>query len=107
MDQRGQVRAQLDALVVPRLRGLPSSASASCGGVQPRELPSEADVADGREALVAHDAARQADQVGAKIVRRARYVTFQMAEVAISRDLFRSIPGRIRSLADAAPMPFG
>jgi hypothetical protein len=46
-------------------------------------------------------------KIGAKIVRRARYVTFQMAEVAISRDLFRSILARIRRLADAAPMPSG
>ena len=33
-------------------------------------------------------------------VRRAQYVTFQMAEVAIPRDLFRGILARIRSLAD-------
>ena len=46
-------------------------------------------------------------KIGAKIVRRARYVTFQMAEVAIPRDLFRNILARIRSLADAAPRPSG
>jgi hypothetical protein len=46
-------------------------------------------------------------KIGAKIVRRARYVTFQMAEVAIPRDLFRSILARIRSLADPAPLPSG
>ena len=46
-------------------------------------------------------------KIGAKIVRRARYKTFQMAEVAIPRDLFRGIPARIRSLADAVPVPSG
>ncbi len=46
-------------------------------------------------------------KIGAKIVRRARYVTFQMAEVAIPRDLFRGILSRIRSLADAVPVPSG
>ena len=46
-------------------------------------------------------------KIGAKIVRRARYVTFQMAEVAIPRDLFRGILARIRSLADAMPVPSG
>jgi hypothetical protein len=46
-------------------------------------------------------------KIGAKIVRRARYVTFQMAEVAIPRDLFRSILAGIRSLADPAPLPSG
>jgi len=29
--------------------------------------------------------------IGAKIVRHGRYVTFQMAEVAIPRDLFADI----------------
>ena len=32
---------------------------------------------------------------GAKVVRHARYVTFQLAEVAVPRDLFRMILGRI------------
>jgi len=30
-------------------------------------------------------------KVGAKVVRHGRYVTFQLAEVAISRDLFADI----------------
>ncbi len=46
-------------------------------------------------------------KIGAKIVRRARYVTFQMAEVAIPRDLLRAILARIRGLADAVPVPSG
>ncbi len=46
-------------------------------------------------------------KIGAKIGRRARYVTFQMAEVAILRDLFRGILARIWSLADAVPVPSG
>jgi len=36
--------------------------------------------------------------IGAKVVSRSRYVTFQMAEVAIPRGLFRAILGRIRRL---------
>ncbi len=40
-------------------------------------------------------------------VRRAQYVTFQMAEVAIPRDLFRGILVRIRCLAEAVPVPSG
>ncbi len=46
-------------------------------------------------------------KAGAKIVRRARYVTFQMAEVAVLQDLFRDILAKLRSLADAVPVPFG
>jgi len=35
-------------------------------------------------------------KIGAKVVRHARYVTFQMAEVAIPRSLFETILKRIR-----------
>ncbi len=37
-------------------------------------------------------------KIGAKIVRHGRYVTFQMAEVAIPRDLFADILRRIDRL---------
>ncbi len=36
--------------------------------------------------------------VGAKVVRHGRYVTFQMAEVAVPRGLFRKILGLIDDL---------
>ena len=39
-------------------------------------------------------------KIGAKVVRSARYVTFQLAEVAVSRELFAAILlriGRLRS----------
>jgi len=37
-------------------------------------------------------------KIGAKVVHHARYVTFQMAEVAVPRQLFRAILDRIRRL---------
>ena len=37
-------------------------------------------------------------KIGAKVISRSRYVTFQMAEVAIPRGLFRAILERIRRL---------
>ena len=37
-------------------------------------------------------------EIGAKVVSTARYVVFQMAEVAIPRGLFRAILERIRRL---------
>ena len=43
-------------------------------------------------------------KIGAKVVRHARAVTFQMAEVAIPRELFVAILGRIGRLR-AAPNP--
>jgi hypothetical protein len=41
-------------------------------------------------------------KIGAKIVHHARYVTFQMAEVAIPRPLFREILRRIERLKQSA-----
>jgi hypothetical protein len=37
-------------------------------------------------------------KIGGKIVRHGRYATFQMAEVAIPRDLFADILSRIERL---------
>ena len=37
-------------------------------------------------------------KIGGKVVRHGRYVTFQMAEVAIPRDLFADILNRIERL---------
>ena len=44
-------------------------------------------------------------KIGAKVVTHARYVTFQMAEVAISRQLFKTILRRISRLGPPAPAP--
>ncbi len=43
-------------------------------------------------------------KMGAKVVRHARYVTFQLAEVAVPRELFRAILDRIRGLALFSPL---
>ena len=42
-------------------------------------------------------------KIGGKRVRHARYVTFQLAEVAISRQLYRTILQRIRRFAEILP----
>jgi hypothetical protein len=39
-------------------------------------------------------------KIGAKVVSHGRYVTFQLAEVAVSRDLFRKI---LRLIDDLRP----
>ena len=44
-------------------------------------------------------------KIGAKVVTHARYVTFQMAEVAIPIPLFAAILRRIRRLAPPLPVP--
>ena len=40
-------------------------------------------------------------KIGAKVVRHSRYVIFQLAEVAVPRQLFATILGRIQQLAPA------
>jgi hypothetical protein len=42
-------------------------------------------------------------KIGAEVVAHGRYVTFQMAEVAVLRDLFRDILRRIDRLRRLIP----
>jgi hypothetical protein len=44
-------------------------------------------------------------KIGAKVVTTARYVVFQMADVAIPRSLFRAILERIRRLRPLGIVP--
>jgi hypothetical protein len=44
-------------------------------------------------------------KIGAKVVAHSRYVTFQMAEVAIPKRLFRTILRRISRLGPPTPVP--
>jgi len=44
-------------------------------------------------------------KIGAKVVSHARYVTFQMAEVAIPQRLFKTILRRISRLRPLVPVP--
>ena len=64
VDQRGEVRAELDSAVVPSVRGQPGASVSVHSGVQPWELPSPAVSAQGGQALVAAERAGQADQDG-------------------------------------------
>ena len=43
-------------------------------------------------------------EIGAKVVRHARYTCIQMAEVSISRNLFVAIPRRTRRLMQPVPV---
>ena len=44
-------------------------------------------------------------KIGAKVVTHSRYVTFQMAEVAIPKRLFKTILRRISRLGPVSPVP--
>ena len=64
VDQRGEVRPELDSAVVPSVRGQPGASVSVHSGVQPWELPSPVMLAQGGQALVAAERADQADQDG-------------------------------------------
>ena len=55
--------------------------------------------------LVADTLREKLVKIGAKVVRHARYVIFQMAEVALPKRLFATILRRIARLRDPPPSP--
>ena len=44
-------------------------------------------------------------QIGAKVVRHGRYIRFQMADIAVPRDLFQKILWLIDRLRRSPPVP--
>ncbi len=44
-------------------------------------------------------------KIGTKVVRHGRYVTFQMAEAAVPRDLFQDVLRMIDGLRRSPPVP--
>ena len=103
--QRRQERDQVDPAVVPQLPQRSCPPSASRARLQPRQLHAHPGVTRCSGAVVADDASEKLIKIGANIVRHGHYVTFQMAEVAIPRDLFADIPRRIDRLRPPPSAP--
>ena len=102
MDQGRQGRDQMDAAVVPDVRGqrvrLQPHALAYNLGNFLRTLATPEPIKDWsltslKEKLI---------KIGAKVVSHGRYVAFQMAEVAIPRQMFQEI---LRLIAELRPQP--
>jgi hypothetical protein len=102
MDQGGQGRAPVDAAVVPvvrrQCRRLQLHALAYNLGNFLRTLATPEPIKDWsltslKEKLI---------KIGAKVVSHGRYVAFQMAEVAIPRQMFQEI---LRLIAELRPQP--
>ena len=64
----------------------------------------DACIAEGGGTLVADHATEKLVKIGAKVVRHGRYVTFQLAEVAVSKILFQKILALIDDLR-RSPVP--
>ena len=98
MDQGGQRRDQVDATVIPNVRRLQLHALAYNLGNFLRTLATPEPIKDWsltslKEKLI---------KIGAKVVSHGRYVIFQMAEVAIARQMFQEI---LRLIAELRPQP--
>jgi hypothetical protein len=92
----------MDAAVMPVVRRQRRAPSASRASVQPWKFPTHAGDAGADQGMVADDAQGKPIKIGAKVVGHARYVALQMAEVAITRDLFADI---LRMIAQLRPPP--
>jgi hypothetical protein len=100
MDQGRQGSDQVDTAVVQNVRGQRRAAPASCARLQSwqRTLATLEPIKDWsltslKEKLI---------KIGAKVVSHGRYVVFQMAEVAIPRQMFQEI---LRLIAELGPHP--
>ena len=98
MDQGGQERDPVDTPIVPQVRPQCRSPPASRARLQPRQLHAHPPLPDAVEQWSLTSLREKLIKIGAKIVRHRRYVTFQMAEVVIPRDLFADILRRIDRL---------
>jgi hypothetical protein len=87
MDQRGQGRDHVDA-VSCRTFAANVRPSDSCARLQPRQLHAEAGDPQVGGAVVADRRSREADQNWRQVVSHGRYVTFQISEVAVPRQMF-------------------
>ena len=96
------MRGQMDAAFVPVVRRQRGSPSASCARLQSRQFPAHAGDAGAIKDWSLTSLKEKLIKIGAKIVSHGRYVTFQMAEVAIPRTLFADI---LRLIAELRPPP--
>jgi len=51
--------------------------------------------------LLSHEVSEKLVKIGVKVVRHSRYMIFQLAEVAVPKEMFAAILGRIRQLTPA------
>jgi hypothetical protein len=102
MDQGGQGRDQVDPVVVPdvrrhavrlQLHALAYNLGKFLGTLATPEPVKEWSLTSLKEKPI---------KIGAKVVSHGRYIAFQMAEVAIPRQLFREI---LRLIAELRPQP--
>jgi hypothetical protein len=104
MYQRRQGRDQVDPPVMPYLRRQRRAPSASRPRLQPRQFHADAGKCRRRRSCGRRPACARPIKIGAKVVSHGRYVAFQLAEVAVSPQMFADILSLIARLR-ALPAP--
>jgi hypothetical protein len=94
----------MDSAVMPLPRRQHRPSSAPCAGVQPWQFHADASDAQRGRTVVADQPAREADQDRRQGGPPRALVTFQMAQVAMSRQMFAEILSLIARLR-APPAP--
>jgi hypothetical protein len=102
IDQGRQGRDQMDAPVVPDVRGQRRATPTSCARLQSRQFPAHAGDGGADHGGSLTTLKDKLIKIGAKVVSHGLYVIFQMAEVAIPRQMFEEI---LRLIAELRPQP--
>jgi hypothetical protein len=76
------------------------AAPTSCARLQSRQFLADTGDARADQGLVTDSLKEKLIKIGAKVVSHGRYIAFQMAEVAIPRQMFQEI---LRLLAELRP----
>jgi hypothetical protein len=100
MDQGRQGHDQVDTAVVPDVRGQRRAAPASCAGLQSRQFPAQLATSESIKDWSLTSLKEKLIKIGAKVVSHGHYVIFQIAEVAIPRQMFQKI---LRLIAQLRP----
>ncbi len=88
----------MDAAFVSHVQRKRRSSAASCARVQPRNFLRTLATPEAIASWSLTSLREKLINIGSRVVSHGRYVTFQMAEVAIPRALFADILNRISAL---------
>ena len=102
VDQGGQASDPMDAALVPLFRRQRCAAPASCPRPQSRQLPRTLATLEPINDCSLTSLKEKLIEMGAKVVSHDLYKVFQMAEVAIPRNLFADI---LRLIGELPPPP--
>ncbi len=92
----------MDPAIMPLALRRRGAASASCARLQSRQPPAHAGHPEPIKDWSLTSLREKLIKIGAKVVSSGRYIAFQMAEVAIPKNLFADI---LRLIAELRPPP--